>query len=125
MTASLSQLNKLELNQKCRQALEQEKVPISPDSLHCLQLMIWGLPQIVAEDGRLIETINEMIGWKPHNVMKYLTVIDGQEQEPVDWAQVKTPQDLATQLILTVHDHLTLTLPDYPYHMNRIALPRA
>ena len=120
MTASLSQLNKLELNQKCRQALEQEKVSIAPDILHCLQLMIWGLPQIEDEDGRLIETIYQMIGWKPHNVMKYLTEIDRQEQEPVNWARVKTPQDLATQLILTVHDHLTLTLPDYPYQLHQV-----
>ena len=126
MTASLSQLNKLELNRKCREALEQEKAPISPDSLYCLQLMKWALPLIDDQDGRLIETISEaMILWHPLNVMKVLTEIEGEPQEMVNWQEIKTPQDLALRLIEIVHDNLALTLTHYPYHMHRIAPPIA
>jgi hypothetical protein len=113
------QENNLRVNRASKKALAELKQVINPEQLYCLQMMTWGLDLIDDQDGRLKSTVQEMPSWKPENAMKYLTTMDGQPISPVNWSKVKDPEDLALELLSTLNDQLTLTLPAYPSKMYR------
>lgn len=110
--------NSEKLNQESKKALLALKQHPDETGLYCLQLAEWSLKHSLEDsNGRLTTTLEEMKGWKPSNVMRFLeTNLDTKEPEDaVPWNKVKdNPAELADQILLTIHDKLTTQLSCYP-----------
>lgn len=92
--------------------------------LYCLQLAVWSLKNSLEDpDGRLTTTLEEMKGWKPQEVMDYLErdPETNEEVDAVDWNLINNDlKELADQILLAIHDKLTITLPCYPKNLFRV-----
>ena len=110
--------NSEKLNQESKKALLALKQQPDETGLYCLQLAEYSLKNNLEDpDGRLTTTLEEMRGWKPQEVMNYLErdPETNEEVDAVDWKLVNNdPNELADQILLAIHDNLTLTLPCYP-----------
>ena len=110
--------NSEKLNQESKKALLALKQQPDETGLYCLQLAEYSLKNNLEDpDGRLTTTLEEMRGWKPQEVMNYLErdLETNEEVDAVDWKLVNNdPNELADQILLAIHDNLTLTLPCYP-----------
>jgi hypothetical protein len=116
--------NENQLNRESKKALIELKQKPDETSLYSLQLAQWSLANNLDDpDGRLTATLEEMTGWEPQNVVTFLE--QNQEtkeaEEPVPWGKVKNnPAELADQILLSIHDKLTLLLPNYPRRQSKV-----
>jgi len=107
------------LNQLAKKHLNQVKSDADPSVLYCLQLMEWGLDNVVeARDSRLRNTLENLIG-SNHNQKESCRFLklaeDGEEYDPVpNLEEVEGPEDLAWQLLDLLDSKVNLHMPDYP-----------